>query len=309
MSYSFEGCTSLDVVHLPKRCTYLAPYSFADRGEISVMYIPFSVISIAENAFVNTTINKIVYGGTREQFEKINISADVLEMFNKAEIVYASSQEHAVLNRLNEINNYEDNTFVEFEGVITGFYNEKGVYVTDPVDGYSIWCFNSKGLPFYDAEYIGRKVKVSGNKIHYIGQLEISPSEIELIGEEKIDVKPIELDLCDPNIKIGDYVMLGPEVMIITGDHRTDVIGEYMYNVKDKLPENDAEVIIENDVWIGARSILLKGVKIGEGSIIAAGAVVVKDVPPYSIYINKDKIFPRFTNEEMELHKKRILSK
>jgi hypothetical protein len=206
MSYSFEGCTSLDVVHLPKRCTYLAPYSFADCGEISVMYIPFSVISIAENAFVNTTINKIVYGGTREQFEKINISADVLEMFNKAEIVYASSQEHAVLNRLNEINNYEDNTFVEFEGVITGFYNEKGVYVTDPVDGYSIWCFNSKGLPFYDAEYIGRKVKVSGNKIHYIGQLEISPSEIELIGEEKIDVKPIELDLCDPNIKIGDYL-------------------------------------------------------------------------------------------------------
>lgn len=111
------------------------------------------------------------------------------------------------------------------------------------------------------------------------------------------------------NIKIGDYVMLGPEVMIITGDHRTDVIGEYMYNVKEKLPENDAEVIIENDVWIGARSILLKGVKIGEGSIIAAGAVVVKDVPPYSIYINKDKIFPRFTNEELELHKKRILNK
>ncbi|MBU2463241.1 MAG: acyltransferase, partial [Candidatus Edwardsbacteria bacterium] len=42
-------------------------------------------------------------------------------------------------------------------------------------------------------------------------------------------------------------------------------------------------VVIEDNVWIGARAIIMKGVKIGYGSIIAAGAVVAKDVPPYSI--------------------------
>lgn len=107
-------------------------------------------------------------------------------------------------------------------------------------------------------------------------------------------------------ILIGDYVMFGPEVMIITGNHRTDVVGEYMYNIREKLPENDQDVVIEKDCWIGARSILLKGVTIGEGSVIAAGAVVLKDVPPYSIYISKDKIFPRFTEEELALHKEKL---
>ena len=110
-------------------------------------------------------------------------------------------------------------------------------------------------------------------------------------------------------IKIGSYVMFGPEVMIITGDHRIDVVGEYMYNVKEKLPENDADVVIKDDVWVGARSIILKGVTIGEGSVIAAGATVLKDVPPYSIYISKDKIIPRFTEEEILLHKKGLLLK
>jgi maltose O-acetyltransferase len=47
---------------------------------------------------------------------------------------------------------------------------------------------------------------------------------------------------------------------------------------KDKEP-----VIIEDDVWIGARVIILPGVKIGKGSIVGAGAVVTKDVEPYSI--------------------------
>lgn len=103
-------------------------------------------------------------------------------------------------------------------------------------------------------------------------------------------------------IKIGDYCMLGPEVMIITGNHRTDVIGEYMYNVKDKLPKNDQPVIIENDVWIGARVIILKGSRIGTGSIIAAGAIVTGDIPPFSIYYSKNKIKPRFSNEQLDEH-------
>lgn len=103
-------------------------------------------------------------------------------------------------------------------------------------------------------------------------------------------------------IRIGDYCMFGPEVMIITGNHRTDVIGEYMYNVKEKLPENDSAVIIEDDVWVGARAIILKGSRIGTGSIIAAGAIVTGVVPPYSIYFGKNIIKSRFSEEELIKH-------
>ena len=68
-------------------------------------------------------------------------------------------------------------------------------------------------------------------------------------------------------------------------------------------------MVIEKDVWVGARSIILKGVTIGEGSVIAAGAVVVKDVPPYSIYINKDKILKRFSEEEFAKHRELLEQK
>lgn len=97
-------------------------------------------------------------------------------------------------------------------------------------------------------------------------------------------------------LSIGSHVMVGPEVMIITGDHRIDVEGIYMDEITDdmKLPKNDQPVIIEDNVWIGARAIILKGVKIGTGSVIAAGAIVLKNVPPYTIYYSKNKQKNRF---------------
>lgn len=97
-------------------------------------------------------------------------------------------------------------------------------------------------------------------------------------------------------LTIGNHVVCGPELMIITGDHRFDLKDRYIDEITDdmKLPENDLPVTINDDCWIGARVIILKGVTIGEGSIIAAGAVVLKDVPPYSIYYNKNDIRKRF---------------
>jgi len=94
--------------------------------------------------------------------------------------------------------------------------------------------------------------------------------------------------LCSTSAKliIGSYINIGPNVTIISGDHRTDVIGMYMKEVPEdmKLPENDQDVAIEDDVWIGTGTIILKGVRIGKGSVVAAGAVVTKGVPPYMEY-------------------------
>jgi len=70
-------------------------------------------------------------------------------------------------------------------------------------------------------------------------------------------------------IVIGNKVMFGPNVTIIGGDHNSSVIGKYMFDTQDKLPENDLPIIIKDDVWIGTRAIILKGVTIGKGSIVA----------------------------------------
>jgi maltose O-acetyltransferase len=81
-------------------------------------------------------------------------------------------------------------------------------------------------------------------------------------------------------IKIGKDVMIASEVIILTRNHkfhRTD-IPMILQGMDEEQP-----VIIEDDVWIGIRAIIMPGVKIGKGSIIAAGSVVTKNIGEYSI--------------------------
>ena len=107
-------------------------------------------------------------------------------------------------------------------------------------------------------------------------------------------------------VVIGDYVMFGPNVSVITGNHRTDVIGKRMYEItdNDKREEDDEDVIFEGDNWIGANSTILKGVTIGKGAVVAAGSVVSKDVMTYSIVggVPARIIKMRFNENEMQKH-------
>lgn len=108
----------------------------------------------------------------------------------------------------------------------------------------------------------------------------------------------------EAKLKIGKMVVFGPHPTIITGNHRTDVIGNFILENQEKLPENDEDVVIEDDVWAGANVTILKGVTIGKGSVIAAGAVVTRSCEPYSIVggVPARVIGRRFTDEQIERH-------
>lgn len=81
------------------------------------------------------------------------------------------------------------------------------------------------------------------------------------------------------NTTIGNNVMMGPDVIILTSNHIFDRI-----DIPMNMQGSEQKcVTIKNDVWIGTRVIILPGVTIGNSSIIAAGAVVTKDVPDYAI--------------------------
>lgn len=126
------------------------------------------------------------------------------------------------------------------------------------------------------------------------------------IGND-VSIGPNATIICSiAKVTIGNKVMFGPGVSIIAGGHRTDLVGRYMYDIKEneKLPENDKDIIIQDDVWIGANSIILKGVTIGKGSVIAAGSVVTHNVPNYSIVggIPAKIIKMRFSDEEIKKH-------
>ena len=81
------------------------------------------------------------------------------------------------------------------------------------------------------------------------------------------------------NITIGDHTMLGPNTTIVSVNHRYDRLDKPI-RLQGIIRE---PVTIEEDVWTGANITILPGVTIGRGTVVAAGAVVTKDIPPYSI--------------------------
>jgi len=89
---------------------------------------------------------------------------------------------------------------------------------------------------------------------------------------------------CELNgpITIGRDVMMGPEVVIYTSGHE---FGSTDIPMMDQGSTAAKPVIIGDDVWIGRRAIIMPGVTIGNGCVIGAGAVVTKDMPPYSVAV------------------------
>jgi len=80
-------------------------------------------------------------------------------------------------------------------------------------------------------------------------------------------------------VVIGSDVMMAPEVALIAMNHNIDKTNVTM----NKQGSRERRIVIGDDCWLGYRSIICAGVNIGKGSVVAAGAVVTKDVPEYAI--------------------------
>lgn len=83
-----------------------------------------------------------------------------------------------------------------------------------------------------------------------------------------------------PYVSIGNDVMMGPDCMMYTVNHGTERTDLPMWRQEYTKPK---PIVIEDDVWIGSRVIILPGVHVGKGSVIGAGAVVTKNIEPYSV--------------------------
>lgn len=89
------------------------------------------------------------------------------------------------------------------------------------------------------------------------------------------------------HLTIGSFCSIASEVMfILDADHRMDTVSTFPFKAR-YLGEAEGitkgDIVVGDDVWFGFRSTILSGVKIGQGAVIAAGAVVAGDVPPYAI--------------------------
>lgn len=87
---------------------------------------------------------------------------------------------------------------------------------------------------------------------------------------------------CHDKIEIGNNVMIGPNVTIYDHDHDFKNAG-----LMNNQGYTTAPVSIEDNVWLGSNVIVLKGVRIGKGSVVASGTLVTKDIPANTIIYNK----------------------
>lgn len=83
----------------------------------------------------------------------------------------------------------------------------------------------------------------------------------------------------DGNIDIGDNVMFAPNVTVITATHPV------LPSLREKGLQFNVDVKICNNVWIGAGAIIMPGITVGENSVVGAGSVVTKDVPPNTVVV------------------------
>lgn len=128
-----------------------------------------------------------------------------------------------------------------------------------------------------------------GFKMRDGAKIRVRKGAVLSIGHN-VSINSFNIIACRESISIGDGVEFSPNVQIYDHDH--DFLAEN--GLKEKKYKC-GKIIIGNNVWIGANSIILKGSIVGDNSVIAAGSVVKGVVPPNTVFIQKrDTIFKQY---------------
>ena len=124
----------------------------------------------------------------------------------------------------------------------------------------------------------GENISV-GNNFRAMGQNYLYGNDGEISIGTNISINTnVQIGASGGKVVIGNDVLIGPNVVIRAANH-----GALRKMLINKQPHSGGTITIEDDVWIGSNAVILKNVRIAKGTIVAAGAVVVKDTEPYSI--------------------------
>lgn len=129
---------------------------------------------------------------------------------------------------------------------------------------------------FYLRLFFGAKI---GRGVVFYSGVWIFPGRFLSVGDD-VDFAKDVLVTTGGGVSIGDRVLIGYRTQIISANHIVPPLPDKIFGAGHEKKS----VTIEDDVWIGASCIILPGVRVGRGSIVAAGSVVTKDVPPF-VYV------------------------
>ncbi len=112
----------------------------------------------------------------------------------------------------------------------------------------------------------------------------------ELVSVGKMSYGELNIVTFNNNtkLKIGSYCSIAQHVtFMLDVEHQINTIATYPFKAKSLNLGDEAfskgDIVVDDDVWIGYGATILSGVHVGQGAVIAAGAVVTKDVPPYAV--------------------------
>ena len=129
-----------------------------------------------------------------------------------------------------------------------------------------------------DSFQMGPQSRIMKNTVIAIVSKSV-PSAIR-IGRNTYIGENNNLRAADGVIEIGDNCLISQGVTIVTSNHQ---MAKEKLIVEQPWVSRHAKVVVEDDVWVGANSVILPDVTIHEGAVVAAGSVVTKDVPAYAV--------------------------
>lgn len=192
--------------------------------------------------------------------------------------------------------------FKKIINILNRIYGQIATHIIMKLNGVIIGKgFKSRGIPIVDISLygsfcIGKNFTMNnGYRYNKIGRQQkcffIVGKKGQLIIGNNVGISSTAL-ICDKKIEIGDFVKIGGNVVIYDTDfHALDP--ELRRYTELECNINKQEVIISNNVFIGAHSTILKGVHIGKNSIIGAGSVVTKSIPENEIWAGNPVKFIR----------------
>lgn len=122
---------------------------------------------------------------------------------------------------------------------------------------------------------LGAKV---GRRVVFYPGVWIVPGRNLVLGDD-VDLSKDVIIHTTGSVSIGERTLIGYRTQILSGNHVIPPIGHRIFDAG----HDDKPICIENDVWIGANCLILSGVRIGEGAVVAGGSVVTKDVKPNTV--------------------------
>lgn len=195
-----------------------------------------------------------------------------------------------IKKRFNSLNVLKSSIEIPSNTKITGSTLEGNIKLSDHVIMASCnlqgKIFIGNATEIKDSVIIGEIVLGENNKIQgAILSGKIKTGKYTSLWGPNLDIKSIQ----DAAVEIGNFCSIARNVSFQSYNHNfkkptSYFIGQNFFKEKwENETVNKGNIILENDVWIGAHSVVLSGVTIENGAVVAANSVVTKDVPPFAI--------------------------